>query len=120
MDNAPACGQRCIQEMWLWGGGGEQNIPILLEASNVSLLSPCGFIEGLVPSLHYKFAVDGLASTSVKMANVLATKCVKSWLGLTCSTSVAVLHHPAVLDVPFLSHYRTKDKLVSCLLPLSP
>ena len=43
--------------------------------------------------------------------NAKATKFIKSWLGLTRSTSVAVLHHPVILDIPFLSDYNTKVKL---------
>ena len=43
--------------------------------------------------------------------NAKATKFVKSWLGLTRSTSVAVLHHPTILDIPFLSDFNTKAKL---------
>ena len=43
--------------------------------------------------------------------NAKATKFVKSWLGLTWSTSVAVLHHPTILDIPFLSDFNTKAKL---------
>ena len=43
--------------------------------------------------------------------NAKATKFIKSWLGLTRSTSVAVLHHPVILDIPFFSDYNTKAKL---------
>ena len=41
----------------------------------------------------------------------MATKYIKRWLGLTRSTSVAIIHHPAVLDIPFLQEFRTKAKL---------
>ena len=43
--------------------------------------------------------------------NATATKYIKGWLGLTRSTSVAIIHHPAVLDNPFLQEFRTKAKL---------
>ena len=43
--------------------------------------------------------------------NATATKYIKRWLGLTRSTSVAIIHHPAVLDIPFLQEFRTKAKL---------
>ena len=65
----------------------------------------------LVPSLHFKLAVNPISSSSIKKANALATKCIKSWLGLCRSTTVAVLHHPSVLNIPFLDSYSTAAKL---------
>ena len=65
----------------------------------------------LVPSLHYKLAVNAVTKTTISKMNAMATKYVKKWLGLTRSTTVAVVHHPAVLDIPFLHEYRTKAKL---------
>ena len=47
----------------------------------------------------------------IKKLNGMTTKLVKQWLGLTRSTTTAVLHHPAVLDIPFLSDYSLKAKL---------
>ena len=38
-------------------------------------------------------------------------KMLKNWLGLTRSTSVAVLHHPDVIGVPHLPQLQTKAKL---------
>ena len=38
-------------------------------------------------------------------------KLLKKWLGLTRSTSVAVLHHPDVIGVPHLPQLQTKAKL---------
>ena len=65
----------------------------------------------LVPSLHFKLSVNPISTQTIKKANALATKCIKSWLGLTRSTTVAVLHHPDVLGIPFLKNYSTKAKL---------
>ena len=65
----------------------------------------------LVPSLHYKFTVNKIFNGAIKIMNAKATKFIKSWLGLTRSTSVAVLHHAVILDIPFLSDYNTKAKL---------
>ena len=65
----------------------------------------------LVPSLHYKLAVNVVAKTTINKMNATATKYIKRWLGLTRSTSVAIIHHPAVLDIPFLQEFRTKAKL---------
>ena len=45
------------------------------------------------------------------MLNSTATKFIKSWLGLTCSTTVAVIYHPAVLDIPSLAAQNTPAKL---------
>ena len=64
-----------------------------------------------MPSLHYRFAVNGIFTSTIRKSNALATKFVKSWLGLTRSTSVAVIHHPSILNIPFLSDYSTKAKL---------
>ena len=65
----------------------------------------------MIPYLYFKLMVNNIGATTIKKANALGTKCVKTWLGLTRSTSVAVLHHPDVLNIPFLSSYRTKAKL---------
>ena len=65
----------------------------------------------LVPSLHYKCTVNGILKGTINKMNGLATKLIKSWLGITRSTTVAVLHHPAIMDIPFLSDFNTKAKL---------
>ena len=65
----------------------------------------------MVPSLHFKLAVNAISVTAIKKANAVATKCIKSWLGLSRSTTVAVIHHPAVLDIPFLSSFSAKAKI---------
>ena len=65
----------------------------------------------LIPSFHYKFAVERIRKREIKKLNGMTTKLVKQWLGLTRSTTTAVLHHPAVLDIPFLSDYSLKAKL---------
>lgn len=43
--------------------------------------------------------------------NGIATKLVNKWLGLTKSTTAAVLHHPGVLDIPFPADFSFKAKL---------
>ena len=40
----------------------------------------------LVPSLHYKLAVNAVAKTTINKMNATATKYIKRWLGLTRST----------------------------------
>ena len=65
----------------------------------------------LVPSLHFKLSVNPISTKAIKKANALATKCIKSWLRLTRSATVAVLHHPDVLGILFLINYSTKAKL---------
>ena len=59
----------------------------------------------LVPSLHYKLAVNVVAKTTINKMNATATKYIKRWLGLIRLTSVAIIHHPAVLDIPFLQEF---------------
>ena len=56
-------------------------------------------------------AVNAISVTAIKKANPVATKCIKSWLGFSRSTTVAVIHHPAVLDIPFLSSFSAKAKI---------
>ena len=65
----------------------------------------------LVHAMHYKLAVNMIKKSVIRKCNALATKLVKKWLGLTRSTTVAVLHHPSVLDIPFLDDFSTKAKL---------
>ena len=54
-----------------------------------------------------------LSHTATALRPVACTfyKCIKSWLGLTRSTSAAVLHHPNVLNIPSLASLKTKAKL---------
>ena len=40
-----------------------------------------GFI--IIPSLHFKLAVNPIFSSIIKKANSLVTKCIKVWLGLS-------------------------------------
>ena len=55
--------------------------------------------------------VNNISATVIKKANALATKCIKSWLGLTRSTSAAVLHHPNIINIPSLASLKIKAKL---------
>ena len=55
----------------------------------------------MIISLYFKLMVNNIGATTIMRANVLGTKCVKTWLGLTRVTSVVVLHHPDVLNIPF-------------------
>ena len=65
----------------------------------------------MVPSFHFKLAVNDVSFTAIKKANAIATKCIESWLGLSRSIPVAVIHHPAVLDIPILSSFSAKVKI---------
>jgi len=38
-------------------------------------------------------------------------RCLKSWLGLCRSTTIAVIHHPDVLGIPYLPEFQTKARL---------
>ena len=49
-----------------------------------------------IPFLYFQMMVNNISPTVIKKANALATKCIKLWLGLTRSTSAAVLHHSNV------------------------
>ena len=64
-----------------------------------------------VPSFHFLLAVDVISKSTVSKLQGRAMKCIKSWLGLCRSTTIAVIHHPDVLGVPYLPEFRTKAKL---------
>ena len=65
----------------------------------------------VIPSLHYDLAVNGILVSISKKLNSLATRYIKKWLGLTRSTTVAVIHHPSVLNIPVLESCSTSAKL---------
>ena len=65
----------------------------------------------MIPSLHYDLAVNGISVSISDKLNLLATKYMKKWLGLTCSTTIAVIHHPSVLNIPTLESCSTSAKL---------
>ena len=56
----------------------------------------------LIPSLHYELSVNGTSVSVTRKLNSLATRYIKKWLGLSRSTTVAVIHHPSVLNIPAL------------------
>ena len=65
----------------------------------------------VVPSLHYELSVNGTSIYITKKLNSLATRFVKRWLGLCRSTTVAVIHHPSVLNIQTLESYSTSAKI---------
>ena len=64
----------------------------------------------VIHSLHYDLAVNGISVSISKKLNSLATRYIKKWLGLTCSTTVAVIHHPSVLNIPTIESCYTSAK----------
>ena len=65
----------------------------------------------VIPPLHYDLAVNGISVSISKKLNSFATRYIKKWLGLTNSTTVAVIHHPSVLNIPTLESYSISAKL---------
>ena len=65
----------------------------------------------VIPSLHYDLAVNGISVSISKKLSSLATRYIKKWLGLTRSTTVAVIHHPSVFNIPTLESCSTSAKL---------
>ena len=55
--------------------------------------------------------MNPIPSTIISKMQSTSMKLLKRWLGLTRSTTVAVIHHPDVLGVPFLPQLQTKAKL---------
>ena len=64
----------------------------------------------IIPSLHYDLAVNGISVSISKNLNSLATRYIKKWLGLTHSTTVAVIHHPSVFNILTLESCSTSAK----------
>ena len=64
-----------------------------------------------MPSLHYELSVNGISTSITKKLNSMATRFMKRWLGLCRSTTVAVIHHPSVLNIPRLESYSTSAKI---------
>ena len=65
----------------------------------------------LVPSFHFLLAVDLISKSTISKLQKAAMRCIKSWLGLCRSTTIAVIHHPDVLGVPYLPEFQTKARL---------
>ena len=65
----------------------------------------------VIPSLHHDLAVNGISVYISKKLNSLATRYIKKWLGLTRSTTVTVIHHASVLNIPTLESCSTSAKL---------
>ena len=65
----------------------------------------------VIPSLHYELSVNGASVSISRKLNSLSTRYVKKWLGLCRSTTVAVIHHPAVLNIPTLESCSTSAKI---------
>ena len=66
----------------------------------------------VIPSLHYEMSVNGTTVSISKKLNSLATRYLKKWLGLCHSTTVVVIHHPAVLNIiTTLENWSTSAKI---------
>ena len=65
----------------------------------------------VIPSLHYDLAMNGISVSISKKLNSLATRYIKKCLGLTRSTTEAIIHHPSVLNIPILESCSTSAKL---------
>ena len=65
----------------------------------------------VVPSFHFHLAVDTITTSTIKKMQTNAMRKIKKWLGLTRSTSTAIVQHPDVIDIPSISELHTKAKL---------
>ena len=65
----------------------------------------------VIPSLHDELTVNGTSIFITKRLNSLATRFMKRWLGLCCSTTVVVIYHPSVLNISTLKSYTTSTKI---------
>ena len=73
----------------------------------------CGYTSGTWYSPYISFSrwTTSPRSTTISKMQSMGMKKIKRWLGLTRSTTVAVIHHPDMLGVPFLPQLQTKAKL---------
>ena len=74
----------------------------------------------LTQSFRLSLSVNPIPSTIISKMQSTSMKLLKRWLGLTQSTTVAVIHHPDVLGVPFLPQLQTKAKLTFLSSVVSP
>ena len=65
----------------------------------------------LTQSIRFFLSVNPIPSTIISKMQAMGMKKLKRWLGLTRSTTIAVIHHPDVLCVPFLPQLQSKAKL---------
>ena len=65
----------------------------------------------LTQSIRFFLSVNPIPSTYISKMQKMGMKLLKKWLGLTRSTSIAVIHHPDILVVPHLPQLQTKAKL---------
>ena len=64
----------------------------------------------VVPSFHFHLAVNTITTSTIKKMQTNAMRKIKKWLGLTRSTSTAIVHHPDVIDIQSISELHTKAK----------
>ena len=65
----------------------------------------------MVSCFHYHLAVDTIPTSTLKKMQANAMRKIKKWLGLTRSTTTAIIHHLDVIDIPSISELHTKAKL---------
>ena len=65
----------------------------------------------LTQSIHFFLSVNPIPSTIISKMQAMGMKKLKRWLGLARSTTIAVIHRPDVLGVPFLPQLQSKAKL---------
>ena len=68
-------------------------------------------VQPKILRLIHSSSTSGISVSISKKLNSLATRYIKKWLGLTHSTTVAVIHHPSVLNIPTLESCSTSVKL---------
>ena len=73
----------------------------------------------LAPSLHFHLAVNAIRKTTITRLQSIVNRSLKSWLGLPRCSTLAVLYHPEILDVPYLPHMAEKAKTSHLSIVLS-
>ena len=64
-------------------------------------------------------AVNAIRKTTITRLQSIANRSLKSWLGLPRCSTLAVLYHPEILDVPYLPHMAEKAKTSHLSIVLS-
>ena len=66
----------------------------------------------LVQSFQFQMSVNAIPSGIIRNMQALGLRKLKRWLGVTRSSTAAILHHPSVLGIPALDDFSLKSKLI--------
>ena len=62
--------------------------------------------------VQFQMSVNAIPSGIIRNMQALGLRKLKRWLGVTRSSTAAILHHPSVLGIPALDDFSLKSKLI--------